>query len=71
MPRPPQTQCTIGAARVKLCIDIDHERTYKLCMNLVLYIFTVTNMATIKIFEIISVKFHVVGICITGQYAQK
>jgi len=48
----------MGARHVKLCMETDHNHMYKFCMNFI-YKRIITNMATVRNFEVMSDKFNV------------
>lgn len=48
--------------RVASCKEVDRKRAYKLYMKLI-FMLNDANMAAVRIFENISFKFNIVGIC--------
>jgi hypothetical protein len=56
---------------VKFCIEIGHKQTNKFFIKLFFYTLTITNMATVQNFDVISAEFGIVRICTSGNYTQK
>jgi hypothetical protein len=50
---------------VAFCMDFDYKRTYRFCMKCFLYV-KITNMATVRMFYVISDK-----LCTSVSYAHK
>jgi hypothetical protein len=48
---------------VNFCMETDHKHIYKSYMNY-FYMLTITNMATLQIFEVISVKFSIESVLV-------